>query len=1135
MADKKLFALCVGINEYPEGVSNLAGCITDAENWKTFIESTYQKTLSPEVLLLQNEQAKRASFIEAVRQHLGQARDGDVVFLHYSGHGSREASPPAYLKYFPEGKNESLVLSDSRAKDAQGNYTGYDLSSSELGKLLEEISENKPNLNLVVSLDCCHSGSGTRDAAGLAKSRLTGDRAEEARPIESFLPGIFTADSANPPDSKHILLASCSKYQKAWETKQKTGLFTTSVMEILDRYGSYTSYSDLFVRTRTLIRKTTKIQDPQLEVYEKYNANQVLFTGEVLEGSAKYAQRVYHVDNGWTLNFGAIHGMPNSQTTELAIYENMDTLQQQNPVGHAKTVQVMGDKATLELDFEANPDKEYTAAFLKSPVTPIDVFVYGDLAGYEALQKAFDKHQSMYFRLVREDEAEEYNIDIQNPNVAYFTKVSVLDKAGNLVTPKAGDYQLVASDDGIYLIDENNRLVQGTIGGYQDAEGIKALFEILDDIAQWENLQHLQNQKPQLDPNQIGFTYVDTNGNDIEGEEITTYFREVDGEWQGTEFELKIANQTKQGLHFSLIYLDENYEIAPLANEYFEARTNSATILETQETWLDSYNDEGSKVAYNEELDEFFNNESTMTFKLIVSTERIDDFTIEQAPVDIGYINTGRGLKKRSKSPTQRQVTNDWFTKTITIRTIRQRAKLGASGAQLGDDNKLEIKGNAQVSADLKLSATKQGTRSADRMAILPSMLAMQNGEMVDFGGAPGGNNVLELNEIEGSDTFSDSPLTMLINEAVADEEMLLPITHDGKRLLLVGDADANDQSQVTVAIDDVPEVEEGSRSLGKSLKLAFFKIALKRHPDKLYELAWVEYLNTQDKHGREQIDRHRDNDEIAEKLKSANKVLLLIHGIIGDTEDMAIGVKDMVTDKGYDLVLSFDYENLNSSIRDDISWSLKDQLDRVGFKADDGKELHILAQGMGCLVARWMVEQRKGHEFVDRLILAGPPNQGSILGNIETVRKFATIALNLTLNVLSPLASWAGGLLKGVKNAMKQSKQLTTTLAEMQEGSSFIRDLNDSDDTGIPYLILAGDVRNYEPSNGSDFSKFREKMYKKVGTFANSGEANDMIVDFASMKRPGKNSKVEITKVVCHHLNYFEEEASLNAIREIL
>lgn len=1149
MADKKLFALCVGINKYPEGVSNLAGCVTDAENWKNFIEANYQKTLSPEVLLLKNEQAKRDAFIDAVRKHLGQARDGDTVFLHYSGHGSREAAPPAYLKYFPDGKNETLVLSDSRAKDEDGNYNGHDLADKELGKLLEELIQGKPNLNMVISLDCCHSGSGTRDAEGLAKSRLTGDRADEARSFETYIPGIFTGAEVVPPSSKHILLAACSKTQKAWETKEKTGLFTTSALDVLDKYGVHTTYADLFIRTRAKVKNITKIQEPQLEAYKKYNANQILFTGEIQEGKTKYAQKIYYIDKSWIVDFGAIHGMPNEKETELAVYENVDDLEAQNALGSAKSVAIRADKSTLNLDFEADVNKEYVGEFLAPPVIPMTVLMYGEQAGYEALQEQLEDNKSMYFQLDRIDESEGHTFKIEHPTVKYFTKISVLDKEGQKVTPRAGTYLMIALDGNFYLLDEYSRVIQGFVGGFQDEDSIPMIFKMLDQIAQWENLTRLQNNSPKISPDKIDFIFHDDEGNAVEGNEFTSYLKEVINPeydkpiWEGNYFSLKVKNNSKQTLHYSLIYMDDSYISDPVSGQELKAGHETTLILNTNEddegnlvdiiegsTWIES---EGN--AYDEDLDIYRANRNTMLFKLLVSTEQLDNFTLRMDSIDIGAIDKSKALKSRSRTPTTRQVKHDWFTKTITIHTVRQRSKLGDNGVTLGDNNKLFIKGNPDISANLQLGAANSGSRSTDKTAMLPALLSHQEGSLVNFGEASDNSNILEVSHIEGDETLATNPLEITLGEDISNDEMFLPLTFDGEHILSVGEEKTDAEGNTYVTVEEVPEIEEGSRSLGKSLKLAFFKIALKRHPDKIYQLAWVDYLNTQDKNGKEEIDRHKNNDEVAEKVKAANKVLLLIHGIIGDTEDMAIAVKDMIAEKGYDLVLSFDYENLNSSIRDDISWSLKDQLERVGFNANDGKELHILAQGMGCLVARWMVEQRKGKEFVDRLILAGPPNQGSVLGHLETCRKFATMALSLALNVVSPLASWAGGLFKGVNTAMKQGKKLTTTLAEMQEGSTLIRDLNDSDDSGIPYLILAGDVRNYESTDGSDFTRFKEKMFKKVGSFANSGESNDMIVDFDSMKRPGKNSNVTIKEVVCHHLNYFSEEASLEAIRKVL
>ena len=58
------------------------------------------------------------------------------------------------------------------------------------------------------------------------------------------------------------------------------------------------------------------------------------------------------------------------------------------------------------------------------------------------------------------------------------------------------------------------------------------------------------------------------------------------------------------------------------------------------------------------------------------------------------------------------------------------------------------------------------------------------------------------------------------------------------------------------------------------------------------------------------------------QRSSQAQKVLLFIHGIIGDTKDMAKSVQRAKLAEGgatlksrYDLVLTFDYENLNTTI----------------------------------------------------------------------------------------------------------------------------------------------------------------------------------------------------------------------------
>ena len=117
--------------------------------------------------------------------------------------------------------------------------------------------------------------------------------------------------------------------------------------------------------------------------------------------------------------------------------------------------------------------------------------------------------------------------------------------------------------------------------------------------------------------------------------------------------------------------------------------------------------------------------------------------------------------------------------------------------------------------------------------------------------------------------------------------------------------------------------------------------------------------------------------------------ILLIIHGIIGDTEQIAESMKMIVDhdDKNvtdtydpYDLILTYDYENLNTPIHETAK-ALAKKLADAGLNEDHGRSVTILAHSMGGLVARWFIEKEGGNTVITRLVMAGTPNNGSAFG----------------------------------------------------------------------------------------------------------------------------------------------------------
>jgi pimeloyl-ACP methyl ester carboxylesterase len=291
-----------------------------------------------------------------------------------------------------------------------------------------------------------------------------------------------------------------------------------------------------------------------------------------------------------------------------------------------------------------------------------------------------------------------------------------------------------------------------------------------------------------------------------------------------------------------------------------------------------------------------------------------------------------------------------------------------------------------------------------------------------------------------------------------------------------------------------------------------------------------------------------KDLASIQAQVKSANKILLLIHGIIGNTTDIVAFARTLKQAGKYDLVLTFDYENLNTEIND-ISYQLKrrlvgesapytdkEQFEGIGISKD--KKIDIIAHSMGGLVSRHMIEQRGGSEFVNRLIMCGTPNGGSNFGKIEQFRKIASIGALIGANLFAPFSAvaWLVSALKGVKMATGSSSLLFKTLGQMDRNSTFLHGLNqDGKAGGIPYFILAGNVQNYEPENTGLWQKILDKTLEGVGNAVNLGEPNDIAVLTNDIKQTGKNTDVTIYDIPCHHLNYFVEENSVQKLLEIL
>ncbi|GET35792.1 hypothetical protein [Microseira wollei] len=146
----------------------------------------------------------------------------------------------------------------------------------------------------------------------------------------------------------------------------------------------------------------------------------------------------------------------------------------------------------------------------------------------------------------------------------------------------------------------------------------------------------------------------------------------------------------------------------------------------------------------------------------------------------------------------------------------------------------------------------------------------------------------------------------------------------------------------------------------------------------------------------------------------------------------------------------------------------------------------------MGCLVSRCTIELSGGHEFVDKLVMAGPPNNGSTLATLGRGIVYLLTVLIHRASVIPPLGAF--NLL------LEQLSQEGVGSIDLTVNSPILDKLNAlKEPSNVPYLVLAGENRLSEAEHNR-LNRLAQKVLDE--TLDNLfGEQNDIAVGLSSMR----------------------------------
>ena len=282
-------ALVIGLGEQQDKAWNKINGDKDVPLVQAMLKNAGFKS----VTTLVNRQATKVGIVRAFKRMTASCKHGDVVYIHYSGHGQQMTD---VHNDESDGLDECWIPYDACRKASATYHGEKHLTDDELNVYLNAI-RNKIGAKgkLLVVIDACHSGDGTRgddedivrgvedtlkvdslNARGLyetfekVKSLLMGDNGKEK---------IINA-KAKPLAERWITISACRSDQVNVEMKSPAvGKLTYALWKEL-KNSDKVNNDEFMRRIRKFVNRNTgsRPQQPEMtgEDINKYNITDIL-------------------------------------------------------------------------------------------------------------------------------------------------------------------------------------------------------------------------------------------------------------------------------------------------------------------------------------------------------------------------------------------------------------------------------------------------------------------------------------------------------------------------------------------------------------------------------------------------------------------------------------------------------------------------------------------------------------------------------------------------------------------------------------------------------------------------------------------------------------------------------------------
>ena len=275
------YALIVGISDYANFGNEIGGDLPGARNDAIAYRDVFiaQKGFAPQnIHMLLDKEATRANIIREFKEWLPSVvKPGDLVVFAFAGHGSQAWDTNGDEE---DGLDETICPTDVIKGNSQN-----DIPDDELNALLKGI----PSDNIVVVMDNCHAGSGTRAVTPFARPRSLSRNAsaDVAKPANATVGKPVTNAAADAAPASVLEIAAAQADEVAvdaeWpgegsEPSTFGGAFTRNFVRNIWQSPA-ASYEEIFNQTVEDMKRERFAQRPNIDAGAlKAKAEQPAFT-----------------------------------------------------------------------------------------------------------------------------------------------------------------------------------------------------------------------------------------------------------------------------------------------------------------------------------------------------------------------------------------------------------------------------------------------------------------------------------------------------------------------------------------------------------------------------------------------------------------------------------------------------------------------------------------------------------------------------------------------------------------------------------------------------------------------------------------------------------------------------------------